>query len=81
MSSAVVDTEPMTADEIRARLRLAQGRKERAEAAQAKAVAEQRELLAAVRDTPGISMTEAAEILQMSRRGAYKLMDGWSVGG
>jgi len=75
----VVDTPSVTADDIRRKLRTEQKRQERAEAQRDRAVAAQRTLLVEVQKTPGISMTEAAGILKLSRRRAYQLMDDGSV--
>jgi len=79
MSGAVLDTESMTGgptpDELRLMLQHAQRQKAQAERDREKAVESQRSLLKLVAATPGVTMTEAAQILKISRRMAHGMVN------
>lgn len=75
MSGQAIETPVVpTADQIRAGLKRAEQAKRRARAAESRAVDDTRELLRLARETPGITIREAAEIAGISEVRAHELL-------
>lgn len=62
--------------ELKAKLRKAADNRATADWHKRKATEEAAELMDQISDTPGVSMTDAAEILGVSRQMAYRILKG-----